>query len=263
MGGGGSDNSFSERQDAEEARKTALRSKINRMYGYDAVDAAPTKKKFQTTPDVISSDDAGNVRQTPGMVDDDAFARAVEDYNKSGAEAQVARDAMAKEEAELSAANRAFYSEDLKHSYDRAERNNRFALADRGLLGGSAQVDTEAELNRDNTLGATRLEDEVRNSISSLRGQREGERLNAMNLVNSGAGSDAVAGAQAGLSRALQNAAATRKASITSDLFAGGADSVAAGNDAGTNALALQRYQNQLKTFFGTSGGNTGRVTAT
>lgn len=217
MGGdkGGGDDGFAARQQAEEARKTGLRSRINSLYGL------------------------------------------------GGEEDTVSKDAQAQldtEEKTLSDANRGFYSEDLQHTYDRAKRKNTFALADRGLLGGKAQIDTEAELNRDNTMGATRIEDEVRAAVAALKGQREGERLNAMSLVNSGAGEDAIAGAQAGLTRALDNASATRKASIAGDLFATGANSVAPSSN--TDVLAMQRYQNQLKTFFGTSGGNTAKVTA-
>lgn len=218
MGGGdeGGDGGSSERQAAEEARKTALRSRINSLYGIGGEDP----------------------------------------------EAMAARQQMEAEERQLADSTRGFYGEDLKYNYDRARRNNTFALADRGLLGGKAQVDSEAELARDNTMGATRLEDEVKSAVSGLRNAREGERLNATTLVNAGSGEDAVSAAQAGLSRAMQNAAAMRKTSIASDLFAGGADAVAGSNSALANAAALQRYQNSLKTFFG-GGGTSAKVTAT
>lgn len=185
------------------------------------------------------------------------------DDGEDPATAEAARKQLTAEEEKLAGSTRGFYAEDLKHTYDRAKRSNTFALADRGLLGGSAQLDTEGELNRDNTLGATRLEDEVRSAVAALKGQREGERLNATSLVNAGAGEDAIAGAQAGLSRALENASATRKASIAGDLFTAGADSVAAGQNAAVGPLALQQYRNSLKTFFGNNGGGSGRVTAT
>ncbi len=215
-GGGGGDGGFAERQQAEEARKATLRSKINSLYGLGG-DEESAKAAAQLTD----------------------------------------------EEGKLAGATRGFYEEDLKHSYDRAKRSNTFALADRGLLGGKAQIDTEAELNRDNTLGATRLEDEVRAAVAALKGQREGERLNATNLVNAGAGEDAVAGAQAGLTRALSNASATRKTSIAGDLFTAGADSVAAGQNAALGPLALQQYRNSLKTFFGNNSGDKATVTGT
>lgn len=200
-----------------------------------------------------------------GAVDDTGYQAALDKWNAGtdvDPKAQAARDALKKEETDLSKSTRDFYTEDLEHTYKKAKRNNTFALADRGLLGGSAQIDTEGELNRDNTLGATRLEDEVKAAVAALKNTRETERLNATSLVNSGSGEDAVAGAQAGLTRALDNASATRKASIASDLFTTGADSVAAGNASSYGPLSLQAYRNSLKTFYNPTGGSA-KVTST
>jgi len=176
--------------------------------------------------------------------------------------AKAARDSMAAEENTLGGATRNFYDEQLQHDTEKAFRNNRFALADRGTLGGSAQIDTEKELSRDNTLGATRVADQVANAIAGLKSSREQERLNATNLVNTGSGEDAVNSAQAGLTRSLSNAQAQQHASITGDLFAGGADSVASAN-AGYNPLLLAQYQNRLGSFFNPGSGSTARTTAT
>lgn len=287
MGGGGEggDGGVGERLQSEEARKRGLRNRISQLYGYDADKGpAPTREKFTSkkmvTPSTegltLQSDEGGqNWVDAQGRIvdlgapverdvfDEEGYNKALGDYNAADDVAAAARGELQSEEDKLAGSTRDFYGEDLKHTYDRAKRNNTFALADRGLLGGTAQVDTERELNRDNTLGATRLEDEVRAAVASLKGQREGERLNALSLVNSGAGEEAVSGAKAGLSRAIQNASATRKASIASDLFTQGADAVAGANDATAQALALQRYQQQLRTFFNPTGGGAGRVTAT
>lgn len=271
--GGGGDGGASANIQAEEARKTALRARINQLYGIATPGGgatAPTREQFTTggrAATWVPSGDTGY--ETPaveGTLDQAAYDKAMADFNAQGGADGVANSAaaqMAKEEQDLADSTRNFYSEDLKHTYDRAKRRNTFALADRGLLGGSAQVDTEGELNRDNTLGATRLEDEVRGAVAGLKSARESERLNAAALVNSGAGEEAIAGAQAGLSRALQNATSTRKASIASDLFANGADAVAAGMNQGVGPAALAQYRNSLKTFYGSGGGSAGRVTAT
>lgn len=176
--------------------------------------------------------------------------------------AAAAREAMTREEAELSGANRSFYDEQLGHDTERAFRNNRFALADRGTLGGSAQIDTERELSRDNTIGATRIADTVANAIAGLKANREQERLNATNLVNTGSGEDAVQAAQAGLTRSLTNASAMQKANLTGDLFTAGADSVSTAN-AGYNPLLLTQYQNRLGSFFNPKSASTARTTAT
>ena len=275
MGGdGGGDGGASASIQAEEARKAALRARINQLYGIATPGGgatAPTREQFTkggTPAGWVASGDTGY--ETPavaGSFDQAAYDKAMADFSAQGGADGVANSAaaqMAKEEQDLADSTRSFYSEDLKHTYDRAKRRNTFALADRGLLGGSAQVDTEGELNRDNTLGATRLEDEVRSAVAGLKSAREGERLNAAALVNSGAGEDAIAGAQAGLSRALQNATSARKSSIASDLFANGADAVAAGQNAGIGPAAYLQYQNSLRKFTGGgAGGAAGRVTST
>lgn len=249
MGGdGGGDGGFADRQKAEESRKIGLRQRINSLYGYGSGGAMTVDRAKFTTPSMIVADETGP-QQQPETFDQAGYDAAVAAGAGTDAEAAAARAAMSKEETDLANANRNFYSEDLQHSYAKAKRNNTFALADRGLLGGKAQVDTEAELNRDNTLGGTRLEDEVRSAVASLKNQREGERLNALNLVNAGTGEEAIAGAQAGLSRSLQNATATRKANIAGDLFTTGADSVAAGNNAAMGGLAYQQYLQSLRRF--------------
>jgi hypothetical protein len=269
--GGGGDGGFAERQAAEEARKSALRRKISSLYGIDNPEAAalPDRSKFitGTSPPVY---DYGS--ETPMLINggepiyDDAAYQAALDAAKSSAGgdaiAKAAREAMAKEEADLEGANRSFYTDELGRSYDKARRQNRFGLADRGLLGGSQQIDSERELSLDNTLGATRIEDEVRGAVGALRNQREAERLNAIQLVNAGSGEEAVSGAQAGLQRALQNASSLRKADIASDLFGGVTDSFGAANNAMLGQLAYQQYQNKLRTFYG-SEPKSARVTGT
>lgn len=281
--GGGGDGGFSQRQQAEEDRRTALRTRINQLYGIDdpaAVQREPTREQFTTgaTPEQQAvqprDDTAGGGAMVagtpyrpanPGTFDRAAFDAAMAAFRSSDPSdptARAARTQMTSEENRLSDAGRTFWQEDLRHTYDRAARNNRFALADRGLLGGSAQIDTEAELGRDNTLGATRVEDEVRAAVAGLRNQRESERLNATGLVAAGAGEDAVRGAQAGLTRAVENANAVRRTGIAGDLFTQGADQVAAGQNANAGALGYQQYLNSLRRFSG-GGVNSGRANIT
>ncbi len=266
--GGGGDGGFAERQAAEEARKSALRRKFSSLYGIDSPEAAtpPDRSKFITgyAQQPSGYDTEGGPAYHLAPVYDDTAYQAAVDAAKSGGDAiaKAAREAMAKEESELETANRSYYTDELNRRYEKARRQNRFGLADRGLLGGSQQVDSERELALDNTLGASRVEDEVRGAVAALRNQREAERLNAVQLVNAGAGEEAVAGAQAGLRRALDNANSMRKADIASDLFAGVTDSFAGANNALLGQLAYQQYRDKLRSFYG-SEPRSARITGT
>jgi hypothetical protein len=114
-------------------------------------------------------------------------------------EAAAAQKAMEGENTKLADATRAYYTDQLGRQYTKAERETRFKLARQGLLGGSEDVFQQGEVNSDRDLGATRVDEAVRHAVASLKTQREQERLNAINLVNSGAGDSAVSAAQAGL----------------------------------------------------------------
>lgn len=237
--GGGGEGAILQSQKAEEARKNALRSKLNSFYGIDAPYTAPDTNKFTTYDE-------------NGMpyLDSEAYEKADAAARLGDPVAASAREQLEKEEADLEKSNRDYYTEDLEHSFKKAGRQNRFALADRGLLGGSAQIDSEGELDRDNVRGAGRIEDEVRNAVAALSSGREQERLNATQLINSGAGESVISGAQAGLARAFQNAAAQRKADITSDLFSTAADNVAIGQNVALNQAQLNAYRNAMRSFY-------------
>lgn len=280
MGGDpGVDTSVLDHQRGEEERKSALRSKLSSLYGIDSPVALPDKEKFRTGgtgAPILTYDASGRDYQIdpnepmygtkPGgspIYDEDAYGAAVAKAQEAGDPvAKAARSQMAEEEDKLAKGSRDYYEEDLAHTFGKAERANRFALADRGLLGGSAQIDTERELDRDNALGATRLEDEVRAAVAGLRSGREQERLNATSLINSGAGEEAVAGAKSGLSRAFDNASSLRKANIAGDLFQNTADTVATAQQIQAGQAGLQSYRNALQTFYNPSKVS-GRVSST
>lgn len=282
MGGdqGGGGQSAADYAASEERRKSGLRKQINQLYGISDASSmqAPSKSQFTTgaQPQYVYSggtNDPDGGYSAGGMVvggysdpvfDQAGYDKALADFDASGGMDPVAKaalDTQKKAETTLGDSTRAFYGDQLQHSSEQAFRNNRFALADRGTLGGSAQVDTERELSRDNTLGATRIADQVASAIAGLKNSNESERLNAINLVNSGSGADAVQSAQAGLSRSLENAQSQQKANITGDLFAGGANQIAAANSA-YNPLLLAQMQSKMGSFFNPGGGSA-RVTAT
>lgn len=238
---------------ADEARKAALRKRIDLLYGVGPSGSRP---------------DPGAVPSGGGL-----FARLANDATRSNAEqgatafdadaaaAGEARTAMDTERTQLSDATRQYYTDQLSRSFNQAERNTRFQLARQGLLGGSADVDKNAELQTDEALGSTRIDEAARRAAATLDTQREQERMNAISLVNSGAGESAVASAQAGLRNSLQNVSTASKANLFGDLFSTGANAVTASAQNDAIAAMLARYNQQLGSYFPAKSTSSGRIT--
>lgn len=238
-GGGGGSNA-----EADEARKDVLRRRIDSLYGVAPSGARPS-----------AHDSSGSgFRFGPSA---DAVQQQGAAFDADAAQATDAAKQMDAERAGVSDSTRSYYSDQLARSFGSAERNNRFNLARQGLLGGSANVDSNAELETDRTLGATRIDEAARRAAASLDTQREQERMNAIGLVNSGAGESAVSSAQAGLRNSLNQVSNTQKTNLFGDLFSTGADAFASSNANAANAAMLARFQQQLGAFFPTrsSGG--------
>lgn len=181
--------------------------------------------------------------------------------DESDPEALAARQAMDAENTTLGDSTRAYHTDQLGRTYTKAERDTRFKLARQGLLGGSEDVYQQGEVKSDRDLGATRVDQAVRGAVAGLKNQREQERLNAVNLVNSGAGDSAVSAAQAGLRNSFDVANSAQRQNLFADLFANASDAVASGVNADREAALLGRYKSRLATFFPNPGSSSGRVT--
>jgi hypothetical protein len=203
----------------------------------------------------------------------DRMAAADEEVRKEHLRARInamyghgdesAAAALDQEKTKLAEATRAYYTDELGDQASNAERKTRFKLARQGLLGGSEEVSQQGDVVQDRDLGATRVDEAVRRAVMGLSESREQERLNALNLANSGAGEGAVSAASAGLRNSIESAQTAQKAELFGDLFAGAADAGTANNLAAQEALLASRYRDRLGAFFNNSGRSTssGRVT--
>jgi hypothetical protein len=238
---------------AEEARKARLRSQIDAMFGI-----APTGGRPVST---ARSD--GTLGGLFAVLNERSTLPAGQaDYDADVSTAGAANDELNKERTDLTGATRGYYTDELGRDYTKAERNTRFNLARQGLMGGSEDAYQQGEVSQERDLGATRIDDAVRRAVTGLDTQRENERLNAINLVNSGSGTSAVASAQAGLKNAFQNISTQNKADLFSDLFSGAANTAAANNLAAQNAAMYGRYYQQVSPYFNYGRSTSGRVTA-
>lgn len=246
---------------AEERRKAELRRRIDLLYGIsnDAT-LLPAEKFTSTSTNVFGKPRGGLISSLgPKMASANVGISAKNEANR--AEAGTALTALDAEKTKLADATRGYYADQLADAYDKGERQSRFSLARRGLLGGSADVDAQSELAEDRDLGATRVDEAVQRAVAALESSREQERLGAISLVNSGSGESAVTAAQRGLQNAFNVQASAQKADLTGDLFSAGANAFALDN-ANAQAAALEaRYRDRLATFFTPRSTTSGRVT--
>jgi len=251
MSSGGGDGGAGARQEEEERRKAEMRRRIDRLYGIN--------RPEPPLPRPTSDGWLGPVFRNMA----DQQNPQIEAGNSALLQqATEAAKQMETENTKLGEATRSYYTDELGDKYAEAERNTRFKLARQGQLGGSEEIFQQGDVKKDRDLGATRVDESVRRAIASLTGQRENERLNAVNLVNAGAGDSAIGAAAAGLRNSFANAESAQKANIFTDLFANSADTVAASNNADQQAALLARYRDRLSSFFPAGGTTTsGRVT--
>ncbi len=268
---------------AEEERKTTLRRRIDRLYGVaDTTPQTVTETVAADAPDaqryrMIDNGEAG-VQYVAENSPAATFVRAADgSYVPAGAgatttrtrtvtpdsdpEAQAAAAQMEAENTRLADATRAYHTDQLGREYQKAERDTRFRLARSGLLGGSEDIYQQGDVRSDRDLGATRVDQAVRSAVAGLKTQRENERLNAINLVNSGAGDSAVSSAQAGLRNSFDVANSQQRANLFGDLFQNAVDANAAAGAAAQNAALAERYKTKLATFFPNGSSSSGRIT--
>lgn len=252
FGGSKGDDSAAREMKEEEARRAGLRRRIDAFYGIDTPEAA------------LPVPDKGLARKL--------LAKGVMAKNEGIAAGNAARTGQAadarslfeRENKQLGDSVRNYYTDSLNRNFGESQRKLNFALARKGLAGGSAQIDNMADLTLDKNLGATRIGEAVQRHVNDLINQREQERLGAYSLVASGAGESAVQSAQAGLRRAFDTQSSAQKADLFGDLFAGGADALYASNMQDQGAAMANRFRSQLNPFFAspTRSSPSGRVTS-
>lgn len=249
ISGGGDGGSGTAAAD-EESRKAKLRRQIDRLYGMYSPEPSMDPNAF---PKLLRGIGAPVAQQANAQI---------AAQNATGAdEASTAAKQLGDEKTKLADATRSYYTDQLGKDYKTAERNTRFRLARQGLLGGSADADLQGDVAADRDLGATRVDEAVRRAMAQLTGQREDERLNAINLVNAGAGDDAVRSAQAGIENSFQNVSSQQKADLFGDLFTNASDAGTASNLNAAQAALAARYRERLGSFFPQTSTTSGRVT--
>lgn len=144
-----------------------------------------------------------------------------------------------------------------------AERANRFGLARSGLVGGSADIDSNAELNRRTNEGLIRTGGIADQSAADLKLQDEKTRSNLISMAQSGIDTGSAATmALNGLGVNADQAAAQRNGASIGSLFGDLSQAYLINQQAGgvNNAYNQGQYQSQYgqHSIFGGLNGRSG-----
>lgn len=110
--------------------------------------------------------------------------------------------------------------DNIARQFAEASRDNRFHLARTGMSGGSLDIDSHAELNRQNNEGLVRAAQLADNAAAQLRADDERTRANLINMAQSGINSTQAQQMAANQAQAnAAAAAANANAATVGDLF--------------------------------------------
>lgn len=201
-GGGGGDGGAGEREAARQARIAAATDTINSIFN-NQTKAYGTR--YNTT---VQWDENGNPVevQTPETYE----------YWVNG----DPNNSRSKLYADQKAAVYDLNTKEVNRQAAEAERVNRFGLARTGLLGGSADVDSNSELNRRTNEGLLRAGGIADQSAADLQAQDERTRANLISMAQSGIDTGSAASmALNGLSANANQAAQARSGATVGSLF--------------------------------------------
>lgn len=209
-GGGGGDGGAGEREAQRQARIAAATDTINSIFnnqvkktGQRWVEDAPRSLFFGG-----AVDEEGNPVKTGHWENYEYWVNGDPNNSRS------------KLYADQKAAVYDLNTKEVNRQAAEAERVNRFGLARTGLLGGSADVDSNAELNRRTNEGLLRAGGIADQSAADLQAQDERTRANLISMAQSGIDTGSAASmALNGLSANANQAAQARSGATVGSLF--------------------------------------------
>lgn len=292
-GGGGGDGGAQAREDARQARIAAATEEINRIFNnqvkktgtryvndagqvispeeynakksaYDAAVAEAQKNTYQNPWSWFGMWDFGDGGYSaPSITAEDPSSYQAQNYEywADGDPANARSKMYDQQKSAVYDLNKA----EVDRQAQVAERANRFGLARTGLIGGSADVDSNAELNRRANEGLVRAGGIADQSAADLKLQDEKTRSNLISMAQSGIDTGTAAQmALNGLSVNADQAAAQRNGATIGSLFGDLSQAYLINQQANGVANAYIPYANNQ--FIGSqnvrSGGSSGTTKA-
>jgi len=288
-GGGGGDGGAGQREAERQARIAAATDQINRIFNGEVQKTGtryvsnpiPAFRMFgnrsASNPSYISEGEYQNLvaqknaqqpqtRRGPfGMIFSEGFSDPTagwqrEDYTYWDRDPNAQRQKLYDEQK---AAVYELNTKEVDRQATEAERANRFGLARTGLLGGSADIDSNAELNRRTNEGLLRAGGIADQSAADLQAQDERTRANLISMAQSGIDTGTAASmALNGLSANANQAASARSGATVGGLFDDLSQAYLTNQIlTGRNAALTGANKDQFFGSQGLSGGTQGTVT--
>lgn len=225
-GGDGGAADLRKDEEARQAKVQAAVNAINAKFGIASgpVGAAPAREQFITkgTPGgYMDSDWGGSYYEgTPDKFDEDGFAKAMADWQAQQTDvtgAKAARDALY---GDIEGAVRDVNVRTLDKQFGEASKQNLFGLARSGLLGGSVDAESGADLQERYGEGKIKAVQAGQSAASELRANDEKTRQNLIGLAQSGIDTGTAASLAAGQMGAAADLARSNTSSASiGDLF--------------------------------------------
>jgi len=189
-----------EREKARQRDQQSAIDSINRLFGkeggaapnredYMTINRAPAQYK-QDMPTESKNADPNNLEQLK-VFDEAGYNRALADYeagNKTAAENKAAREKLydgLREDINK------YYGNQLNEQRTNAERGSRFDLARRGVTGGGAAIDEEADLLKRYNQQVLKIGNQADASVRDARSADERARGKLIDRVSAGGSADA------------------------------------------------------------------------
>ena len=173
--GGGGNGGAAQREQARQRRQNIAIADINRLFGiyepYPSAPATPSGGIFKQFPKPPSPDQS--------------------EIDARRAEAERNRAAREESYADIGQSVRDYYISDLDLQQQMADRQRRFAVARRGVAGGSSDIDTSAELLRDYNRAVLDIGNRADQAANEARAADEQARLDLIQRILSGMSGDA------------------------------------------------------------------------
>lgn len=218
MSGGGGDGGAKEAQRQEQRRQARIQEatrQINAIFDGQPVDFVDVDAYLAENPDVA----AHKIYGTDPM-------RHYEDYGRNEGRALRYKTIAAPEKTrqqmydEQRDAVLDLNKRDIDRQYAQAERQNRFGLARAGLMGGSADIDSNAELQEKTSEGLIKAAALADGAAADLKTQDERTRQSLISMAQSGTdATTAQTMALRGLDANAQAAQGARQGAMVGNLF--------------------------------------------
>jgi len=204
-GGGGGDGGAGQREAERQARVRAATDEINAIFNNQVKQSG--SRWVVDSP--AGMDENGNPTQEQGHFENYDYWVEGDPTNARSKLYQGQKDAV----YELN-------TKEVDRQAKEAERTNRFGLARAGLLGGSADVDSNSEINRRTNEGLLRAGGIADQAAADLQKQDETTRANLISMAQSGIDTGTAASmALNGLSANANQAAQARSGATVGSLF--------------------------------------------